>query len=139
MSRRPMTGEPAATEPPHLAPKLTLHYRRRSGRRRTVLVAVDQTDVWFVYDVPAGTARASTGLLVDRLGGYDDRLDAALALAQDYLATQTAFRAGRRDDFTCPDPLPRARRRPLAVIRRDAARARTVVAKHSEPDAAIAA
>jgi len=103
-----------------------------------VLVAVDQADVWFVYDVPAGSPRAKTGLLVERLGGFDDRLDSALALAADYLACQTEFHSGARDEFTCPDPLPKASRVQLAVIRADAARAQRIVRSQRQQHQAAA-
>ncbi len=138
MSRRPAPNSRAATDA--APPRLALHYRRRSGRRRSVLVAVDETDVWFVYDVAACDSGVKTGLLVDRLGGYDDKLDQALALAADYHAAQVAFHAGAREEFTCPDPLPGPPRRPLAVIRKDAARVRSLLAaRDTKPTAAIAA
>ncbi len=133
--------KPAATDAAGAPVKLTLHYRRARGQRRAVLVAVDETDVWFVYDVPAEPKRrARTGLIVERLGGYDEKCSQALALAADYHAAQSAFHASEREHFTCPDPLPRARRAPLAVIGRDAARARRVVLKQqTNPTAAKAA
>lgn len=136
-----VADEPAATDAAGAPVKLTLHYRRASGQRRAVLVALDETDVWFVYDVPAEPKRrARTGLLVDRLGGYDAKLNQALALAADYQAVQSAFHAGKREHCTCPDPLPRARRAPLAAITRDAARARRVVLEQQpKPTAAKAA
>jgi hypothetical protein len=141
MTGRPTPTEPAATAAAGPHSKLALDYRRSSGRRRSVLVAVDETDVWCVYDVPAEPKRrARTGLLVERLGSYGDKLDQALALAADYQAAQSEFHAGKREHCTCPDPLPDARRRPLAAIRRDAARARSAVREqHTKPTAAIAA
>jgi hypothetical protein len=127
MTRRPSSDRPAATGPARPLSLLSRLYSRGGRSTRAVLVAVDQADVWFVYDVPAGSPRAKTGLLVERLGGFDDRLDSALALAADYLACQTEFHSGARDEFTCPDPLPKASRVQLAVIRADAARAQRIV------------
>jgi hypothetical protein len=138
MTRRPSSDRPAATGPARPLSLLSQFYTRRGGRARAVLVAVDQTDAWFVYDIPAGSTRAKTGLLVERLGGIDDRLDCALALAADYLACQTEFHSGARDEFTCPDPLPKASRVQLAVIRADAARAQRVVRNRQQQQQAAA-
>jgi hypothetical protein len=133
--------EPGVTGAAGARVKLTLRYRRAGGQRRAVLVAVDETDVWCVYDVPAeADRRARTGLLVERLGGYEDKLDQALALAADYQAAQSEFHAGGREHTTCPDPLPRARRTPLGAIAKDAVRARRfALAQQTNPTAARAA
>ncbi|MGH2902881.1 MAG: hypothetical protein ACRDK7_04760 [Solirubrobacteraceae bacterium] len=132
--------QPAATGGADVPVKLALRYRRAGGQRRAVLVAVDETDVWFVYDVPAEPKRrARTGLLVERLAGHEDRLDQALALAADYQAAQSAFHAGEREHCTCPDPLPRVRRTPLVVIARDAVRARRFALDQPKPTAVEAA
>ena len=139
MTRRPSSDRPAATGPARPLSLLSRLYSRGARGTRAVLVAVDQADVWFVYDVPAGSPSAKTGLLVERLGGLDDRLDSALALAADYLACQTEFHSGARDEFTCPDPLPKASRVQLDVIRADAARAQRVVRNQQQQQQQAAA
>jgi hypothetical protein len=123
----------AATDAAGAPVKLSLPYRRASGQRRTVLVGLDETDVWLVYDVPDEQRRARTGLLVERFGGYGEKCKQALAMAADYQAAQSAFHAAKREHFTCPNPLPRARRAPLAAIARDAARARHAVLNEQQP------
>jgi hypothetical protein len=138
MTRRPSSDKPAATGPARPLSQLSRLYSRGGRSTRAVLVAVDQADVWFVYDIPASSPRAKTGLLVERLGGFDDRLDSALALAADYLACQTEFYSGARDEFTCPDPLPKASRVQLAVIRADAARAQRIVRNQQQQHQAAA-
>lgn len=138
MTRRPSSDKPTATGPARPLSQLSRLYSRGGRSTRAVLVAVDQVDVWFVYDIPAGSPRAKTGLLVERLGGFDDRLDSALALAADYLACQSEFHSGARDEFTCPDPLPKASRVQLAVIRADAARAQRIVRSQQQQHQAAA-
>jgi hypothetical protein len=138
MTRQPSSDKPAATGPARPLSQLSRLYSRGGRNARAVLLAVDQADVWFVYDIPAGSPRAKTGLLVERLGGFDDRLDSALALAADYLACQTEFHSGARDEFTCPDPLPKPSRVQLAVIRADAARAQRVVRNQQQQHQAAA-
>jgi hypothetical protein len=134
MSPVTRSQQPGATVArPGLPAVLRWTYRRASGRRRSVVIALDSTGVWFVYDLPAARGASRKGLLVERLGGYDDKLWQAVALAKDYLASQEAYRDSRRENCTCPDPLPRPTRVDLQVIDEAASRARRVVDRLSAP------
>lgn len=128
MTRRAATDAAAGPEP-----ALALGYKRADGHTRRVLVTVDVTGVWGVYDVPTGPVGEKHGQLVDRLLGFDDRLGQALALAADYRACQEQYHAGQRTRMPCPDPLPKPVRVPLTVIRSLAARARRAVRRYHQP------
>ncbi len=136
MSGRAKTSMPGATDPGSPPPALAYGYRRRDGEDRNVLVAVDETDTWLVYDVPTRQAGEATGLLVERLTGSDDRLEKALPLALDYWARQTAFHA---DEHPRPDPLPKPRAVPLPVALEHAERAERAVRVHHTQQAAARA
>ncbi|HEV3071858.1 MAG TPA: hypothetical protein VGY76_10595 [Solirubrobacteraceae bacterium] len=97
-------------------------YERRDGSRRLVAVGVDVTGVWFVYDVPT-VGGERTALVVERLPGFDDKLRQATALAAEYLCCQREFHLGLREEFTCPDPLPKPRRIALRLVALQRARA----------------
>jgi hypothetical protein len=98
---------------------LATHYTARDGHCREVILGVEETGVWLVYDI----GRADTGLLVGRLDGAHEKLHQALALQTDYTACQFAFARGERDEFTCPDPLPKPVGVSITQIRARAERA----------------
>jgi len=130
-NRRPA---PAA---PHDTAGLVVPYQMRGGRQRLVLVGVNQTGVWLVYDVPHSDRGATRGLLVDRLLGDQEKASQARALAFEYAACQTAFAQRRREEHPNPNPLPRPTRVPLALIRSHTRAAQRAVA--GEPDLAAEA
>lgn len=117
-----MTAQPTVkTEQPEIsASGLVVSYKAPSGRRRLVLVAVDENGVWLVYDVPAST-KVKSGVLVDRLLGDQEKVEEARALAVNYAACQTAFAQGRREEHPNPNPLPKPTRVPIQTIRQHAA------------------
>jgi hypothetical protein len=133
MTRRPTSSTPPAST---VTGVLARSYKRSDGTKRRVIIGVDETDCWLVYDVPSGTAGEAEGQLVEHLIGYDERLGQALALAAEYLRCQIAFHAGEREDMPCPNPLPKPQHTPLALIRRLAAQARRVLRReHSQQPA----
>ncbi|MBA2513928.1 MAG: hypothetical protein H0V26_06330 [Solirubrobacterales bacterium] len=67
-----------------------------------VVVSRDPAGRWQVIDTID-----SENIVVETLTGHDDRLDQALALAQDYALEQQAYRDGRRES----DPLSEGHRR----------------------------
>ncbi len=112
----PLTSTKPGAEPP----PLEFTYRTFEKERRRVLVgvdAIDHTGVWSVYDVPVGSSH-TVGWLVQRLDGYDEKLDAASALAADYAGEQQRFHQGERSEQALADPLPRPEAIPLADIRK---------------------
>ena len=124
MSVHTSSQRPGATVGPgERSPTLRWTYRRASGRRREVLVGLDASGVWLVYDLPAARRAQKRGLLVERLGEDDDELWQAVALAEDYVACQEAFHSSRRDACTCPDPLPGPKPLDLEAIQANTARA----------------
>jgi hypothetical protein len=136
MTRRPETSSPPASNPTGV---LAHNYKRADGTKRRVLVAVDEHDKWLVFDVPSPADPNGDGQLVEHLLGCDDHLGQALALAADYLQTQTAFHARERENQPCPDPLPKPQVAPLVLIRRLYARARLRRKDAQQPAAPIAA
>ena len=123
MTAQPTETAPAEkTEQPEIsASGLIVSYKAPSGRRRLVLLAVDENGVWLVYDVPAGSTKAKTGVLVDRLLGDQEKVEEARALAVNYAACQTAFAQGHREEHPNPNPLPKPTRVPIQTIRQHAA------------------
>jgi hypothetical protein len=89
-------------------------YTDPAGARHAVAVDVDRGGAFRVLDV--GPART---LLVERLAGYDDDPDRALACARDYAAQVAEYQAGARDALPLPPPLGR---HPVTVL--DGARPR---------------
>ena len=88
-----MSAPLASTRPGEEPPPLAFTYRTFEKERRRVLVgvdAIDHTGVWSVYDVPVGRSH-TVGWRVQRLDGYDEKLDAASALAAEYPAPWTQF------------------------------------------------
>ena len=111
-------------------PALEFTYTTWEKQGRRVLVGVDATDhtgVWSVFDVPVGRGHA-VGWLVARLDGYDEKLDAACALAADYASEQQRFHDEERSEHALADPLPRPVDVQLAEIRKHTALARRLAA-----------
>jgi hypothetical protein len=115
-------------------------YTTFEGERRSAVVAVDaikDTGVWSVYDMPAGRG-AAVGWLVERLAGYDEKLDAAIGLARTYCESQVAFHSNERGGHSSPDPLPNPAEIPIKEIRKHVALAKRLVAAMNEPQAVAA-
>lgn len=133
MTRRPST---TTSRPDKATGVLSRSYKRSDGTKRRVVIGVDETDCWLVYDIPSGAGGDPDGQLVEHLIGYDERLGQALALATEYLRCQTAFHAGERKEMPCPNPLPKPEKAPLALIRRLGGRARRAIQReHSQQPA----
>jgi hypothetical protein len=96
---------------------LAIPYTTGSGERRQALIGVDEQGVYFVYDTPATT----TGHVVARLDGADEKLPEAISLIADYVKNQIAYADGERVD----DPLPKPEVQPLSKIASDWRRAAT--------------
>ncbi len=115
-------------QPQVSASGLLVTYRTRDGRPRLVLVGVNRSGVWLVYDVPQDDIQTRRGLLVDHLLGVQEKVEEARGLALEYATCQTAFAEGRREEHPNPNPLPRPIRVPMRLIRRHARAAAQAVA-----------
>jgi hypothetical protein len=142
-SREPEGGRPASTSDPAAtgsgspAVTLTYVYQCSDGQQRVVLIALEESGAWLVYDAPGHGESGETGLLVERIDGSGDLLGEALGVARTYVADQQTFHAGER--LEPYDPLPKAQTVPLTAIREHAENAARAVHRHPDQTAAHAA
>jgi hypothetical protein len=126
--------------PPHnngdgRAPTLAISYTAIGGQERRVVVALDTTGAWSVYDVPTIAGSCKQGAVVQHLDGAEDGLVQAVAIAIEYVAGQHAYRSGNRAEHALPNPLKsHPEEVSLAKINRDCGRAAEYASHHTEAD-----